>query len=247
MTSGVETDEDVRVRHLIDAEARAFALFDAVTDRGIIAPGVGERAASDAVRDLAAEMFGVDRFWHKRIVRAGPNTLHPYADNPPDRDIAADDIVFLDFGPVLEDWEADVGRTLVLGDDSRKHALAAALQTVWHGARDHFAATRDITGEQLYDHVCDLAAAAGWEFGGSIAGHLVGQFPHKQISGAEIDCYIARTDASTRPRGPGLPLDPRGAPRRPRRRDRRVHRATPRHRPERPVTRQARARRISRQ
>ena len=191
MTSGVETDEDVRARRLIDAEARALALFDAVMDRGILTAGVGERAASDAVRDLAAEMFGVDRFWHKRIVRAGPNTLHPYADNPPDREIASDDIVFLDFGPVLEEWEADVGRTHVLGDDPRKHALAGALQTVWDGARDHFAATPDITGEQLYDHVCGLAEEAGWEFGGSIAGHLVGQFPHKQISGAEVDCYIA--------------------------------------------------------
>ncbi|GAA1880744.1 Metallopeptidase family M24 [Williamsia serinedens] len=191
MTPGIETDEDERVRRLTDAEARALELFDAVMERGIVAAGVSERAASDAVRDLAAEMLGVDRFWHKRIVRAGPNTLHPYADNPPDRDIAADDIVFLDFGPVLEEWEADVGRTVVLGDDPHKHALADALQTVWDGARDHFVATPDITGEQLYAHVCGLAADAGWEFGGSIAGHLVGQFPHKQISGSEIDCYVA--------------------------------------------------------
>ncbi|WP_299570000.1 M24 family metallopeptidase [uncultured Williamsia sp.] len=197
MTSGVETDEDVRIARLVDAEARALELFDAVVARDILVPGVGERAASDAVRDLAADRFGVDRFWHKRIVRAGPNTLHPYAENPPDRVIGADDIVFLDFGPVLEKWEADVGRTYVVGDDPHKHALAAALQTVWDGARDHFAATPDITGEQLYEHTCRLAADAGWEFGGSIAGHLVGEFPHKHISGAEIDCYVA--PGSTQP------------------------------------------------
>jgi len=28
----------------------------------------------------------MDRHWHKRIVRAGPNTLQPYAQNPPDRE-----------------------------------------------------------------------------------------------------------------------------------------------------------------
>lgn len=77
MSSGIETDEDVRVRRLVDAEARALELFDAVTERELVAAGVSERAASDAIRDLAADMLGVDRFWHKRIVRAGPNTLHP--------------------------------------------------------------------------------------------------------------------------------------------------------------------------
>ena len=45
-----------------------------------------EVEASNAIRDLAAEMFGVSRHWHKRIVRAGPNTLQPYAQNPPDRE-----------------------------------------------------------------------------------------------------------------------------------------------------------------
>ncbi|MGW1618760.1 Imm21 family immunity protein [Streptomyces sp. NPDC002172] len=40
------------------------------------------------------ELFGTTRHWHKRIVRSGPNTLKPYRENPPDRVIAADDIVF---------------------------------------------------------------------------------------------------------------------------------------------------------
>jgi hypothetical protein len=31
--------------------------------------------------------------------------------------------VFFDFGPVFEEWEADVGRTYVIGNDSLKHKL----------------------------------------------------------------------------------------------------------------------------
>ena len=31
-------------------------------------------------------------YWHKRIVRSGPNTLLPYRENPPDRAIGTDDI-----------------------------------------------------------------------------------------------------------------------------------------------------------
>lgn len=100
-------DEDARAARLLDAQAKAVELFAAVAERGVIASGMREAEASNAIRDLAAEMFGVDRYWHKRIVRAGPNTLEPYRRNPPDRLIGADDIVFCDFGPIFEDWEAD--------------------------------------------------------------------------------------------------------------------------------------------
>jgi hypothetical protein len=41
---------------------------------------------------------------------AGINTLRISSENPPVRDIAEDDCVFLDLGPVLGEWEADVGR-----------------------------------------------------------------------------------------------------------------------------------------
>ena len=187
----VVEDPDARIARLVAAQGHAAELFDQVLDRDLITPGVGERAASDAIRNLAADMFGVDRFWHKRIVRAGPNTLHPYAENPPDRVIDADDIVFCDFGPIFEQWEADFGRTYVLGDDPAKHALSDALPVVWHAAREYFHAQPDVTGEQLYGHVLELSEQAGWEFGGSIAGHLIGQLPHEKITGDELECYIA--------------------------------------------------------
>ena len=99
--------EAERVSRLLEAQGMAAELFAAVQTGGLIAPGTGERAASDAIRDLAGEMFGSDRWWHKRIVRAGPNTLQPYKENPPDRLMTADDIVFCDFGPIFEEWEAE--------------------------------------------------------------------------------------------------------------------------------------------
>jgi len=91
-------DEGVRSARLLDAQAKAADLFAAIGARGIIAPGVRETEASDAVRDLAAEMFGVDRHWHKRIVRAGPNTLQPYAQHPPDLQIGGFFEELLDLG-----------------------------------------------------------------------------------------------------------------------------------------------------
>ena len=157
----------------------------------MIRPGVGERELSDEIRDLAADMFGVTRHWHKRIVRAGENTLAPYRKKPPDRQIAADDILFCDFGPIFERWEADFGRTFVLGDDPGKHALRDALPQVWNAGREYFETHPDVSGAELFDHVVALSRDAGWEFGGTIAGHLVGQFPHDKIDGEDIESYIA--------------------------------------------------------
>jgi Xaa-Pro aminopeptidase len=183
--------EDERVRRLLDAQANAVALFDEVVTRGIIVAGRGEQAASDRIRDLANEMFGKTRHWHKRIVRSGPHTMFPYRENPPDRVIEADDIVFADFGPVFEEFEADLGRTYVLGDDPVKHRLAADLPVIFAAGRRYFASHPDITGAQLYAEVGRMAREAGWSLGGWHAGHLVGEFPHEKIDGADIESYIA--------------------------------------------------------
>jgi Xaa-Pro aminopeptidase len=189
--SDVIEDEQVRAAKLLDAQAKAVQLFDVVAERGLIAPGVRETAASNAIRDLADDLFGTKRFWHKRIVRAGPNTLLPYEENPPDRVIEDDDIVFCDFGPIFEQWEADFGRTFVLGDDPVKHRLKDDLPVIFDAGRAFFEAQPEITGEQLFAHVTQLATDAGWEFGGVHSGHLVGQFPHEKIAGDELECYIA--------------------------------------------------------
>src|ERR1700753_4452455 len=127
--------EDERVTRLLDAQANAVALFDEVVARGLVSAGQGEQAVSDQIRDLANEMFGKTRHWHKRIVRSGPHTLFPYRENPPDRVIETDDIVFADFGPIFAEFEADLGRTYVLGDDPDKQRLAADLPVIFAAGR----------------------------------------------------------------------------------------------------------------
>jgi Xaa-Pro dipeptidase len=200
-------EEAARTQALRDAEAKALQLFDEVIDRGLVAPGRAERALSDEIRDLAADMFGIRRFWHKRIVRAGINTLEPYASNPPDRQLGEDDIVFFDFGPILDEWEADFGRTYVLGADPVKHRIVADLPRIWQDAKAHFDSEPTITGAELYDHVLRLIDDAGWGHGTDHAGHLVGEFPHEQINGDDIDCYITHgsDDAMRRPDATGRP------------------------------------------
>jgi Xaa-Pro aminopeptidase len=199
-------DENVRAERLLDAQDRAAQLFDEIERRGMIRAGVGEQELSDEIRDLAADMLGVTRHWHRRIVRAGDNTLQPFLEHPPDRVITESDIVFLDLGPVFEEWEADFGRTFVLGDDPDKHAVRDALPRVWQAGRDYFENHPDVTGAELFDVSVEVARAQGFGWGSHIAGHLVGEFPHKKIAGTATEWYIMpgsnkpmrRTDPSGR-------------------------------------------------
>ena len=123
------------------------------------------------------------RHWHQRIVRAGSNTLLGYGDESADRRIAEDDVVFLDFGPVFDSWEADFGRTYVLGIDPRKHQLVRDLAAVFSSGKELFQHTPLLTAGELYDFVASLAQPRGWEFGATTAGHPIGHFPHEGPSG----------------------------------------------------------------
>lgn len=87
-------------------------------------------------------MYGITRHWHKRIVRAGRNTLEPYAENPPNLTVAEDDIAFLDLGPVFEEWEADFGRTYVVGNDPLKQKLCRDIAAGFAKGKQYFTKTQ---------------------------------------------------------------------------------------------------------
>jgi Xaa-Pro aminopeptidase len=172
-----------RLASLLEAEERALELLDAVEEAGLIAPGRTERQIEDAIGNLAEQRFGVQRNWHDRLVRAGPNTLMNAGEIASDRMVAEDDMVFVDLGPVFADWEADVGRTIALGRDPAKHALCAALPLEFAAVRSHYERNPGITGAELYAFACASAEGAGWRFGGKIAGHIVGEFNHRDWPG----------------------------------------------------------------
>ena len=168
---------------LLGAQTKAEALFAAVVQGGLIKPGKFESQLSAEIHKLARRRFGVKRHWHQRIARAGANTLLGFHDECADRRIAADDVVYLDFGPVFEAWEADFGRTYALGSDPDKHRLVADIGIAFRRGKDYFESNPQLTAGELYDFVAELATQRGWEFGAPTAGHLIGQFPHESDPG----------------------------------------------------------------
>jgi len=182
--------EEQRAAELLQAQTKAEALFHEVDARGLIRPGITETTLNAAIYDLAKEMYGITTYWHKRIVRAGRNTLLPYDENPPDLTIGEDDILFLDLGPVFEEWEADFGRTFVLGSDPLKVKMQRDIAEAFAEGKRHFHETHDITSSELFGYAESLAVKYGWEFGGPIAGHLIGQFPHERIPDDKVSLYV---------------------------------------------------------
>lgn len=159
------------------AQAQAAALFVEIGRRDIVSASLTEEAISEAIFALALNTFGTRRHWHRRVVRSGPNTRLPFNALPPDRMVESDDIVSIDLGPVFGEWEADIGRTYVLGKDAAKLKLCSDLELLFLTCREHYLACPDITGAEFYAHVVGACAARGWGFGGAHAGHLVGRFP----------------------------------------------------------------------
>lgn len=176
---------------LIDAETKALLLFDAIEERKMIVAGKTEEQLNTEIFKLAEELLGITKFWHKRIVRSGKNTLAPYKENPPDLMLQPDDILFFDFGPLFEDWEADIGKTYVIGNDPAKVKMANDVQAAWHETKTYFDQQTKLTGAELWEYVMKLTKKYGWSFGGEIAGHLIGKFPHEMgLSDGKFELYI---------------------------------------------------------
>ena len=165
---------------MILAEQKAKELFKTAEERGLIVPGKSESQLIEEVVQIAKEDFGIEKYWHKKIVRAGVNTLQPFSGNPPDRIIQNDDIVVLDLGPIFEGCESDLGRTYVIGNDYLKLKLQKDVEAAWYEAKDWYFKQTSLTGAQFFNYVIALAKRYGYEFGNEIAGHIVGPFPHEQ-------------------------------------------------------------------
>lgn len=184
-------------QHLFLAEQKAKALFKAVEDRGLIVPGKSEQQLSEEIVQIAKADFNATDHWGKKIVRAGINTLQPYVSDPPNLVIQRDDIIFFDFHPVFEGWEADLGRTYVLGNDPLKLKIQKDVEVAWHEGNEWYFKQEKLTGAAFFNYAAGLAKRYGYEFGNAIAGHIIGKFPHEQPDDPNDLCLDVHPDNHT--------------------------------------------------
>ena len=172
-------DKETKMK-LQRAEKVSAQLFEAIEKNNLIVPGKSEKQLNEEVERLALEKFGIQKHWHKKIVRSGKNTMSIYGDNPPDRILEKDDIVFVDYGIITEGWESDYARTYVLGNDPKKIKIKKDVEKAWYETQAWYQKQTKLKASDFFNYVVNKAKEYGYTYGGEIAGHIVGEYPHEQ-------------------------------------------------------------------
>lgn len=168
---------------LLRARGKALQLLQEIEKNNLIVAGVSETEINEKIYQLAFDLFGTKKHWHKRIVRAGKNTVFPYSDNPPVLTLQEGDLVYLDLGPVFDEFEGDIGKTYLLGKDPEKERLIADLERIFIAAKQFYKRNPGMIGAELWLKVSQLAREAKWLLGNFHVGHIISEFSHQQIFG----------------------------------------------------------------
>jgi Xaa-Pro aminopeptidase len=183
--------EDFSRAAFLDARRRAWDLLQDIAAQ--IRPGMTEPDAQ-ALLKLAMARHGSEKPWHRPIIRFGSDTQKIFTpQSDPTLRLAEDDIFFLDFGPVWQGYEADVGATFTLGTDQEMAKCAGDAQRLFELVRDEWLRTQ-ISGTALYDFAETAAQSRGWRLVRQQHGHRLGDFPHHaHFRGglSEVDFYPA--------------------------------------------------------
>jgi len=170
-----------------EAVGEAFSLEKMVAARDLtfeavrriaaaVRPGMTEGRAHDIAQETL-EALGMDRLWHKNVVRFGAGTVETFhGDFQPDYALQANDIYFVDLGAVFDGHEGDAGDTFTVGDDPEMAACAKAARSLWREVADRWRGGE--SGQALYVFARDRAEAAGWRLNWEVKGHRVSDFPH---------------------------------------------------------------------
>lgn len=163
----------------------------------LIQPGMTERDAIKLANRHFAEA-GVRKFWHKTHVRFGKDTIFSFNDpyDQLDLKLQANDIFYLDVGPIWDGIEGDAGASFVLGHDPIMQACARDAKLVFDKVRDQWLQTK-MTGVELCNFAENYAKELGWLFSPDyVKGHRLSEFPHQIYSKArlsDLDFHPAST------------------------------------------------------
>lgn len=179
---------------LLAAQRKARQLLGEIENRNFIVVGASEKEITEKIYELAHALYGTKKHWHKRIVRAGLNTVLTYKANPPDRILDPNDLVYLDLGPIFDEFEGDIGKTYLLGNDPDKAGLVRDLENTFAQAKTFYLEKPSMTGAELWSKVEELTEKCGWKFGNDSAGHIVSEFSHQQKYGDLPEYHIAASN-----------------------------------------------------
>jgi methionyl aminopeptidase len=142
-------------------------------------PGMNEKEIIQQIFQ-AEESFGARKNWHKPIVRIGANTILSF-DYPsiPNIKLQENDIFFIDIGPVVDGYEADLSQSFTMGVNEAYSQICHDSRDIWHLCYEEWKA-KGLTGEELYVIAVSEAKQRGYELDLEEGGHRIGPFPHER-------------------------------------------------------------------
>jgi len=129
---------------------------------------------------------GVTHFWHPTKVRISSDTIKSFREiSDPHLQCRTGDICFLDVGPIIEGHEADYGRTFTIDIAEHQNALIQASHQVFELTAQAWK-TQQLSGLQLLEFARAAAESRGFDINPMMAGHRLGDFPHKIFSSQKL-------------------------------------------------------------
>ncbi len=174
---------DFSLTAMQQAQTQALQVLEQLATQ--LLPGMTEHQACALALQLL-QQAGAEQHWHPPIVRFGRNTAKIYSEvSDATVRLQAEDIFFIDIGPVFAGHEADVGATFCLGHNPEQHKVQQAVHQVFDQVAMHWRQT-GCSGEALYRFAAEAAARYGMQLNHQIKGHRVGDFPHKLDASGQL-------------------------------------------------------------
>ncbi|HEY1989782.1 MAG TPA: M24 family metallopeptidase [Acidimicrobiales bacterium] len=181
------TGQKFSLTQLMAVRARTRAAVGMIADQ--VEVGMVEEDAKARARKTLSGL-SMRRGWHHIIVRFGSNTTKDFMErSEPGVVLGADDIFFVDIGPVYKGCEGDAGDTFVVGSDPAHHQAKQDVRTIWDTVRNEWFA-RGTTGHELYDFAIETTEGLGWKLNLDLSGHRLSDYPHS----AHYDGSLADVD-----------------------------------------------------
>lgn len=147
----------------------------------LVSPGISEKEGQILIKEEFKKV-GVTKFWHPSKFRMGQDTLKNFRELPDESiRLQAGDLFFLDVGPIIEDHEADYGKTFALEQNEPSKTLTADVLHVWQKTASQWKENK-FSGAKLFSYANQIAKSLGHELNPLMAGHRLGDFPHALFS-----------------------------------------------------------------
>lgn len=160
---------------LLEARRKTWSCLRAIAES--VRPGMLEEDAVAGAERILLE-HGAEKNWHRVYVRFGRNTLLPYGTTSvPGITLTAEDIYFIDIGPVFDGYEGDAGDTFTTGSSPILKQCKQDVRRIFSDVKRHWK-TGNTRGQELYAYAEARARERGWILNLNVDGHRLSQFPH---------------------------------------------------------------------